>query len=84
MIVGKPQAAPIGMESISIKEELPSSFEDTYNKLLSYINLLEPFVIQLATIIEKEKEVENKEEERLEELEKEKKEEESRQVEEEC
>jgi hypothetical protein len=60
MTDGKPQGMPIGMNSISIKEELPSSFEDTYNDILNYSDLLEPLVIHLPSLIER-----GEEEERL-------------------
>jgi hypothetical protein len=81
MTDGKPQTTPIGMNSISIKEELPSSFEDTYNDILNYNDLLEPLVIHLPSLIkrgEEEERLERLEKERLEKVEKEKKEEESR------
>jgi hypothetical protein len=54
MTSGKPPTSPIGMNSISIKDELLSSFEDTYNVLLDYIDIVENLVIQLAVFLKRE------------------------------
>jgi hypothetical protein len=51
---------------------LPTSFENTYNELLNYKDLLEPLMIQLTTVLEEER-LQKLEEERLERIEKEKK-----------
>jgi hypothetical protein len=55
--VGKPHASPmVGMNSIVVYESLPTTFEETYNELLNYVDLLEPLLLQLESIKEEEKE----------------------------
>ena len=57
MSAGKPQGPPmVGMNSITITESLPSTFEETYNELLNYTDLLEPLLLQLGSLTEEEKE----------------------------
>jgi len=55
MTAGKPQASPtIGMNSIVVKESLPTTFEKTYDAILNYNDLLEPFLMKLEAISTKE------------------------------
>ena len=55
MTAGKPQGNPtIGMNSISVKEPLPTIFEDTYNELLDYADILEPLLLQFGSLTEEE------------------------------
>ena len=57
MSAGKPQGPPmVGMNSITITESLPSTFEETYNELLNYTDLLEPLLLQFESLTEEEKE----------------------------
>ena len=57
MSAGKPQGPPmVGMNSITIHESLPSTFEETYNELLNYTDLLEPLLLQFESLTEEEKE----------------------------
>ena len=57
MTAGKPQAHPtVGMNSISIKETLPTTFEETYNELLNYTDILEPLLLQFGSLTEEERE----------------------------
>jgi hypothetical protein len=42
MASGKPKSSSIGMNTIFVKKELPSSLEETYNELLNYTDILEP------------------------------------------
>ena len=55
MSAGKPHAPPmVGMNSITITENLPPTFEDTYNELLNYVDILEPILLQFESIKEEE------------------------------
>lgn len=57
MTPGKPQASPtVGMNSISIKESLPTTFEETYNELLNYTDILEPLLLQFGSLTEEQRE----------------------------
>jgi hypothetical protein len=57
MSVGKPHASPmVGMNSIVVSKIIPSTFEETNNELLNYLDLLEPFLVQFESIKEEEKE----------------------------
>jgi hypothetical protein len=57
MTAGKPQTPPmVGMNSIVITKNLPSTFEETYNELLNYTDLLEPLLVQLESLTEEERE----------------------------
>jgi hypothetical protein len=40
------------MKSIIVSEILPTTFEETYNELLNYVDLLEPLLLQFETIKE--------------------------------
>jgi hypothetical protein len=45
MSAGKPHAShTVGMNSVTISEIPPSTFEETYNELLNYVDLLEPLL----------------------------------------
>ena len=46
----------VGMNSITIIESLPTNFEETYNGLLNYADILEPILLQFESIKEEEKE----------------------------
>ena len=51
MTAGKPQGNPtVGMNSISVREPLPTTFEDTYNELLDYVDILEPLLLQFGSL----------------------------------
>jgi hypothetical protein len=57
MCAGKPHAPPVvGMNSIVVFESLPTSFEQTYNELLNYVDILKPLLLQFESIKEEEKE----------------------------
>jgi predicted transcriptional regulator len=46
MYLGKPRGPPIvGMNSITIAENIPSTLEEIYNKLINYTDLLEPLFV---------------------------------------
>jgi septal ring factor EnvC (AmiA/AmiB activator) len=45
MSAGKPHASPmVGMNSIAVSKIAPSTFQETYNELLNYDDLLEPLL----------------------------------------
>jgi hypothetical protein len=46
MSTGKPQGTAICMNSITIAANAPLTFEDTYNELMQYTNLLAPLLLQ--------------------------------------
>ena len=57
MTAGKPQGGPtVGMNSISVRDTLPSTFEETYNELLNYTNIFEPLLLQFGSLTEEERE----------------------------
>ena len=59
MSAGKPQGPPaISMNFINIAANTPLTFEETYNELMQYTDLLEPLLLQFGTSIENS-EVEN-------------------------
>jgi hypothetical protein len=72
MSAGKPHAsAMVGMNFIVVSERFPITFEETYNELLNYVDLLEPLLLQFeSSIKEEEKEpiIQVKEKERVEEV----------------
>jgi hypothetical protein len=70
MSPGKPHASPmVGMNSIVVYEIPPSTFEETYNELLSYVDLLETLLEQFESMEVKEKEyIINVEEKEVEEV----------------
>jgi hypothetical protein len=46
MSVGKPHASPmVGMNSIAVSETFPITFQENYNELLNYVDLIEPLVV---------------------------------------
>jgi hypothetical protein len=50
MSAGKQQGPPtIGMNSIAITTSTPPTFEETYNELMHYTDLFEPFLLQFGT-----------------------------------
>jgi hypothetical protein len=54
MSVGKSQGPlAIGMNYISITTNTPSTFEETYNELMQYINLPEPLLLQFEIHMKK-------------------------------
>jgi hypothetical protein len=56
MFAGKPHApAIIGINSIVVSESLPTIFEETYNELLNYVDVLEPLLLQFECIKEEKK-----------------------------
>jgi hypothetical protein len=64
MSAEKSHASPmVGMNSIAISEILSSTFEETYNELLNYVDILEPLLekFEYMRIEEKENNVEEKE-----------------------
>jgi hypothetical protein len=53
----KPHASPmVGTNSIVVCKILPTTFEETYNELLNYFDLLEPLLVQFEFMKEGEKE----------------------------
>jgi uncharacterized phage infection (PIP) family protein YhgE len=60
MFAAKPQGPPaIGMNAINIAANTPLSFEETYNELIQYTDLLAPLLLQCGTFIESSEEKEN-------------------------
>jgi hypothetical protein len=46
MSMGKPHAFPmVGMNSIAPSETFPITFQENYNELLNYVDLIEPLMV---------------------------------------